>query len=65
MFSNKVRSLYRFEARLLSTSSGKNMALQKGGEGRAATVGSKEYDEASTIHADAIPRYDEHHTHIV
>ena len=49
MFSNKVRSSYRFEARLLSTSSGRNMALQKGGERRAATVGSKEYDEASTI----------------
>ena len=41
------------------------MALQKGGERRAATVGSKEYDETSTIHADKMPRYDEHHTHIV
>ena len=41
------------------------MALQKGGERRAATVGSKEYDEESTIHADVIPRYDEHHTYIL
>ena len=49
----------------MSTSSGRNMALQKGGERRAATVGLKESDEACAIHADGIPRYDEHHTHIV